>query len=84
MNNIPKNDYKAVFSKKIVRLKMCVDTNGGYFEGLTQSISISQYLVVLKEPILKTFQIQLVFVLGVSHFSQFAFSLTIFLENTAL
>jgi hypothetical protein len=75
MNNIPKNDYKAVFSKKIVRLKMCVDTNGGYFEGLSQSISISQYLVVLKEPILKTFQIQLVFVLGVSHFSQFAFSI---------
>jgi hypothetical protein len=35
MNNIPKNDYKAVFSKKIVRLKMCVDSNGGYFEGLS-------------------------------------------------
>lgn len=35
MNNIPKHDYKAVFSKKIVRLKMCVDTNGGYFEGLS-------------------------------------------------
>jgi len=35
MNTIPKNDYKAVFSKWIVRLKMCVDANGKYVEGLS-------------------------------------------------